>query len=550
MPLPSRPTTPNPSRPAALNSSRPAALTEYVLEHAPRPGGRTALIDAHTAATTPYDTLLTAIAQVRAGLAASGVTRGTVVALQIPNGAALPVLLHAALSLGAVVTPIGVLSSPQETRRQLAHSGAAVHVTCPPGRPAHGPGRPGPRTFTLASAGADHDFAGLRHDTPPAAGPPPCTGRGGDIALLPYSSGTTGHPKGVMLSHASLVAGMAAMAAAHRVGADETVLATGPLTHVYALQCALHPALRAGARAVTMRRFELTLMLRLIEEYGVTRIYLTPAVLAALARAPEAAARHDLSTLRLVVSASAPLGAGLHHRAEALLRAPVVEGFGMTETGNCTHIVPDACPPAVGTVGRALPRTECRIVALGTGSPLGPGSVGELQVRGPQTMTGYLADPGATAAALGPDGWLRTGDVGLLDGDGNLRLTGRVKEMIKYKGYQVAPAELEDVLRGHPDVADAAVVGVPDPVAGEVPKAYVVLRRPTSLEAVRQHVAEQVAPYKKIRQIESVERIPRSATGKILRHRLTAAPPAGAAPGTAPAGVRSRQEGGLPRPAR
>ncbi|MFQ6196335.1 AMP-binding protein [Streptomyces sp. NPDC000405] len=501
-------------------SPRPAALTEHVLGGASPLGDRTALIDAHTAEPTSYGALLTAVHQVRTGLADAGVAHGTVVALQIPNGAALPVLLHAALSLGAVVTPVGVLSSPQETRRQLAHSNASVLVTCPPGRPPDVPAREGLRTFTLASADAGHDFAGLRHDTPHPPVPPGCTGRGEDLALLPYSSGTTGLPKGVMLTHASLVAGMTAMEAAHRVAADETVLATGPFTHVYALQCALHPALRAGARTITLRRFDPALMLRLAERHGVTRIYLTPAVLAALAAAPHLAARHDLSALRLVVSASAPLGAGLHRQAEEILRAPVIEGFGMTETGNCTHIVPDTGPRAVGTVGHALPGTECRVVPLDGSVPAGPGRAGELQIRGPQTMAGYLADPRATAATLEPDGWLHTGDVGLLGPDGGLKLTGRIKELIKYKDYQVAPAELEDVLRTHPDVMDAAVVGVPDPAAGEVPKAYVVLGRPTSLEAIQRHVADQVAPYKKIRRIEAVDRIPRSATGKILRHRL------------------------------
>ncbi|GHF53951.1 AMP-dependent synthetase [Streptomyces mashuensis] len=508
------------ARPATPPPARAAALTEHVLGGASRFGTRTALIDAHTAEPTSYSALLTTVRQVRAGLADAGVGPGAVVALQVPNGAALPVLLHAALSLGAVVTPVGVLSSPQETRRQLAHSKASVLVTCSPGRPPDTPARTGLRTFTLTSPDAGHDFAGLRHDTPHPPVPPSCTGRGEDLALLPYSSGTTGHPKGVMLTHASLVAGMAAMAAAHRVAADETVLATGPFTHVYALQCALHPALRAGARTITLRRFDPALMLRLVERHAVTRVYLTPAVLAALAAAPGLVARYDLSALRLVVSASAPLGAAQHRRAEELLRAPVVEGFGMTETGNCTHIVPDAGPRAAGTVGPALPGTECRVVPLGGSAPAGPGRPGELQIRGPQTMAGYLADPAATAAALEPDGWLHTGDVGVLGPDGSLTLTGRLKELIKYKGYQVAPAELEDVLRTHPDVTDAAVVGVPDPAAGEIPKAYVVLGRATSLEAIQRHVADQVAPYKKIRLIEAVDRIPRSATGKILRHEL------------------------------
>ena len=198
-----------------------------------------------------------------------------------------------------------------------------------------------------------------------------------------------------------------------------------------------------------------------------------------------------------------------------------IQGYGLTEASPVTHANSDMagkCKP--GTVGELLPNTECRIVDTGTGKELGPDEDGELLIRGPQVMRGYLNNPEATAATLDRDGWLHTGDIGHVDRDGYFTIVDRLKELIKYKGFQVPPAELEAVLRGHPAVADAAVVPLADQECGEVPKAFVVLRRDVSAADLIAYVAERVAPYKKIRVVEVIDVIPKSPSGKILRRVL------------------------------
>ena len=251
---------------------------------------------------------------------------------------------------------------------------------------------------------------------------------------------------------------------------------------------------------------------------------MAPPIVLALAKHP-AVGRYDLSSLTYLVSAAAPLDADLAAACSTRLGLPPVrQAYGMTELSPGTHVVPlDAENPPPGAVGKLLPSTRMRIVPLDGGPDLGPGADGEILIRGPQTMKGYLGRPEATAAMIDPDGWVHTGDVGRVDDDGWLYVVDRVKELIKYKGYQVAPAELEALLLTHDAVADAAVIGVYDEDGNEVPRAYVV-RRPTAphltAEEVTAYVAERVAPYKKVRQVEFIDSVPRGASGKILRRAL------------------------------
>jgi acyl-CoA synthetase (AMP-forming)/AMP-acid ligase II len=243
-----------------------------------------------------------------------------------------------------------------------------------------------------------------------------------------------------------------------------------------------------------------------------------PAIAVALAEDPRVEGR-DLGSLRHVLSAAAPLGIELAEACERRLGCPVTEGFGMTETSAITHLVPpfgDARKP--GSIGPAIPGVECRLVDPQTGEDAVPG---ELWMRSAKVMQGYLNNPEATATTIDSDGWLRTGDIATVDQDGWFTVVGRIKEIIKYKGFQVFPAELEMLLMSHPDVIDAAVIAVEDATAGEIPKAFVV---PTSdtidTDAVLRHVAEQVAPYKRIRAIEVIDEIPKSQSGRILRRTL------------------------------
>jgi len=269
-----------------------------------------------------------------------------------------------------------------------------------------------------------------------------------------------------------------------------------------------------------MPRFELETFLKTAQEYEVSLAHLVPPIVLALSKNP-VVDNYRLPKLRTIFSGAAPLGEELTRACMERLGCSVRQGYGMTETSPVTHSSP--APPEIikfGSVGVPAPNTECKIVDLETGEALGRGERGEVCVRGPQIMKGYLNKPEATASTIDEDGWLHTGDIGYADEDGHFFIVDRAKELIKYKGLQVAPAELEAVLVTHPCVADAAVIPCPDEEAGEVPKAIVVLRHASEPEAIMEFVAERVAPHKRIRYLEFVDTIPKSPSGKILRRVL------------------------------
>jgi acyl-CoA synthetase (AMP-forming)/AMP-acid ligase II len=266
-----------------------------------------------------------------------------------------------------------------------------------------------------------------------------------------------------------------------------------------------------------MPRFDLEQFLQLHQDHGVTRGYVVPPIVLALAKHP-LVDQFDLSSLDVVMSGAAPLSAELSEAAAARLDCTLLQGYGLTETSPVTHVSPrERNKP--GTVGVLTPNTEALIVDVATGEPVPAGERGELCIRGPQNMKGYLNDPDATAAMIDDDGWLHTGDIAIVDDEGYFSIVDRVKELIKYKGYQVAPAELEALLLEHPQISDAAVIGRPDEDAGEIPVAYVVADD-MEVDAVMQFVAERVAPHKRVRVVKFIDQIPKSASGKILRREL------------------------------
>lgn len=346
-----------------------------------------------------------------------------------------------------------------------------------------------------------------------------------DLAVLPYSSGTTGTPKGVMLTHRSIATNLAQLAPLVSNGPDDRVLAVLPFFHIYGLTALMNAPLRNGATVVVLPRFDLKQFLATIEQHRITAVYVAPPIVLALAKHP-LVADYDLSSLRYLVSAAAPLDAELAAACSRRLGLPpVLQAYGMTELSPGTHCVPlDTPNPPPGAVGKLIPNTEMRLVSLETGEDVGPGESGEILIRGPQVMKGYLGRPAETDAMIDPEGWLHTGDIGRTDGDGWLHVVDRVKELIKYKGYQVAPADLEALLLGHDAIADAAVIGVEDEDGNEVPKAFVVRQRGARLseDEVIAYVAGQVAPYKKVRRVEFLASVPRATTGKILRRELRA----------------------------
>jgi len=293
-----------------------------------------------------------------------------------------------------------------------------------------------------------------------------------------------------------------------------------PFYHIYGMLVILNLCLYKGMTIVTMARFDLEQFLKILQDYQITRANLVPPIILALAKHP-IVDNYDLSHLKIIMSGAAPLSAELAQACAERIGCIVLQGYGLTETSPVTHVNPeDPARIKLGSAGVPIANTECAVVSLETGNPLGVREEGEIWIRGPQVMKGYLNNPEATAQTLTPDGWLRTGDVGYVDEDGYFYIVDRVKEMIKYKGLQIAPAELEAVLLTHPAVADAAVIPSPDPEAGEVPKAFVVLKGTATDEELMAYVAARVAPFKKIRRIEFVEQIPKSPSGKILRRVL------------------------------
>jgi acyl-CoA synthetase (AMP-forming)/AMP-acid ligase II len=283
-----------------------------------------------------------------------------------------------------------------------------------------------------------------------------------DLAVLPYSSGTTGEPKGVMLTHASLVASVLATAMAFPFDEGTIALALLPFFHIAGIVCVLHVAIYVGGSLVLMQRFVLEDFLQTIQNYRIELAGLVPPIVHALAKTPGVES-YDLSSFRLVTSGAAPLGADMQHACENRLRTPLVQGYGMTEAAGLTH----GCAPAInkykaGSVGPCAPNVHCKVVDVCTGGELGPKEQGEVWLRSPQVMEGYLNNQTATAQCLDSEGWCHTGDIGYADEDGYFYIADRVKEMVKYKAYQVAPAELEALLLTHPAIAEAAVVPSPD----------------------------------------------------------------------------------------
>jgi acyl-CoA synthetase (AMP-forming)/AMP-acid ligase II len=442
-----------------------------------------------------------------------------VLAMCCPNSPEFPVAFYAALSVGAVVTTINPMATPEDVAGQLEHSRARWLVTTPELLEKLALAVAVARledVFVFGDAEGATPFEALSREEGP---PVDVEVSPDDVALLPYSSGTTGLPKGVVLTHRALVASVCGTRPAHRVGPDDVIVGVLPFFHIYGMQVTMNLGLAEGATVVTTGRFELESFLRIVQQWRVTRAELVPPIVLALAK-DAAVERYDLSSLRVVTSAAAPLGEDLAQLCARRLGCRVKQAYGMTELGGGTHFAPDEGDPRPHFIGRPLPGVECRVVDCATGADVGPGQLGELLVRAPGVMRGYLANDAATALTVDLAGWLRTGDIVSADADGWFIVVDRVKELIKYKGYQVAPAELEAVLVSHPAVTDAAVVGSPDEEAGEVPKAFVVLRAPVSEDDLMAFVAGRVAPYRKVRRLEVVEQIPKAPSGKILRRVL------------------------------
>ncbi|MFE7646190.1 4-coumarate--CoA ligase family protein [Streptomyces phaeoluteigriseus] len=507
-------------------------IHDAVLGHAAAFGDLPALVDGTDGTTLTYEQVDRFHRRIAAALAEAGVRKGDVLALHSPNTVAFPTAFYAATRAGATVTTVHPLATAEEFAKQLGDSAARWIVTVSPlletARRAAELAGGVEEIFVCDSASGHRSLIDMLASAAPE--PQVVIDPVEDVAALPYSSGTTGVPKGVMLTHRQIATNLAQLEPAITAGPGDRILAVLPFFHIYGLTALMNAPLRKGATVVVLPRFDLVTFLAAIQNHRITGLYVAPPIVLALAKHP-AVAQYDLSSLRYVISAAAPLDAGLAAACSARLNLPPVgQAYGMTELSPGTHVVPlDAMREApAGTVGKLIAGTEMRIVSLDDpAKDLDVGEPGEILIRGPQIMKGYLGRPDATDAMIDGDGWLHTGDIGRVDAGGWLFVVDRVKELIKYKGFQVAPAELEALLLTHPGIADAAVVGEYDGDGNEVPHAYVV-RQPTAPDLaegeVAMYVAERVAPYKRVRLVTFIDAVPRAASGKILRRELRERP--------------------------
>lgn len=502
-----------------------ATVPEFVLGEAQLRGGKRALVDASSGHELTYAELADAVREGGSWLAAQGVRAGDVLALCSPNSIEFVLTWYAASSIGAVVTTVNPMSQDAEIVHQLRQSSARWLVTTG-------------ELFTLKfdaaarASGIEQTFligAGVwdgpgvtpfgQPSSDSGATAPQAGLSASDVAMLASSSGTSGLPKLVVLTHRNIVANLCQMEAAKLTTENDVVIAALPLFHILGQQVSMHLALLRGATVVILPRFELGTFLRAIQNYAATRAAVVPPILLALAKS-EVVDDYDLSSLRVLTSAAAPLGAELADECAQRLGCRIRQAYGLTELAGGTHAAPEDGPDQPESIGPPLPGVECRVVDPETGADLSTGEAGELLLRAATTMIGYLGDREATSKTIDADGWVHTGDIVTADPGGWFRVTDRSKELIKYNGYQVAPAELEEILLAHPAVADAAVVRSPDEQAGEVPKAFIVLKASASADELMGWVADRVTPYKRVRRVEFTDEIPKSASGKILRRVL------------------------------
>jgi len=491
-------------------------LPEVLRQSAEEFGDKPALIGAD-GVTRTYREVWSNARKVARFLQDHGIKKGDKVGIFSPNIVDYASVLHGILLAGATVTTLNPLYREREIEHQLDDAEAvALFVFSPMAAPVEAARRNLPR---LRHVWPIDDLPGLLGGVPEEYRPVTINARE-DVAVLPYSSGTTGLPKGVMLTHYNITSNVKQGLATEQVGPDGVCLCVLPFFHIYGMTVFLSTILRTGATLVVMMRFDAEQMMHLLGKHGVTNLYLAPPAILAMANVANPS-RFDTSSLWLVSSGAGPLPPEVAERVKSIYGCIVTQGYGLTETSPSTNTNPldrikiESCgPPWADTFEK--------IVSLDTGEELAAGEVGELAVKGPQVMKGYWKRPEETSQCLSEDGWLLTGDIGWLDEDGYLYILDRKKEMIKYKGYQVAPAELEAVLHEHPAVLDAAVIPKRHLEGGEIPKAFVVLREgfQASPEELMAFVAEKVAPYKKIREVEYVTEIPKSAAGKILRRDL------------------------------
>jgi len=513
-------------------------LHDLVLDSCRRHAPKTALVDPSCTRKMTYAEYGETVEAVARGLIAAGIQPGDVVAIFLPNWWEFCVAFHGTQLAGAIPTLLNPTYREREVRYQLENSGATILIS--DAANLEGINLSGlpllKRVYTTRQACAGSEPFGSLLKPVSVSYPKPHLGSDQALAALPYSSGTTGLPKGVMLSHHNLVANVYQLIGpnATKLNPNDNILCCLPLYHIYGLNVILNPSLMLGATLVLMSRFNVQQMTTLMVEEAITMMPLVPPAINALCQAAEAGQFPREHKVRWVKSGAAPLAPDLPRRFTALTNILVCQGYGMTEASPVTHcgyLEPELYRP--DSIGHPLAQTDCRVLAQSDIDPSDrpddmteapSGLPGELVMRGPQFMLGYWNEPKATAAVL-RDGWYWSGDIVTRDREGFYRVVDRRKEMIKYKGFAVAPAEVEAVLLEHPAVKECGVVGRPDTAAGEIPVAFVALRSGfvdsgKLGEELCGFVAERLTHYKQPREVHFVDAVPKTASGKILRREL------------------------------
>ncbi|XP_059287265.1 4-coumarate--CoA ligase 2-like [Lycium ferocissimum] len=514
-------------------------LHKYCFENISQFSSRTCLIDSATGATYTYANVELTAKRIALGLHKLGIDQRQVIMLLLPNSPEFVFAFLGASFRGAITTTANPFYTPSEITKQAKSSNAkliitqsryvdkikcyaeenGVKIVCADDAPPP----EGCLSFTeLLITQSDYDtFLSDSVKILPD-----------DVAALPYSSGTTGLPKGVMLTHKGLVTSVAQQVDGENPNlyfhSEDVIMCVLPLFHIYSLNSILLCGLRVGATILIMQKFEIKGLMELVEKYKVTIAPFVPPIVLAIAKSP-LVDEYDLSSIRMIMSGAAPMGKELEDTVRAKLPNAILgQGYGMTEAGPvlsmCLAFAKQPFQVKSGSCGTVVRNAEMKIVDTNTGAFLPRNHAGEICIRGDQIMKGYLNNPKATEETIDKEGWLHTGDVGYIDEDDQVFIVDRLKELIKYKGYQVAPAELEDMLISNANIADAAVVPMKDEVAGEVPVAFVVRANGSNIseEEIKKYVSEQVIFYKRINQVFFTEAIPKAPSGKILRKDLRA----------------------------